>query len=51
MIKKLVFHSTSGKLRKKFVNYLKIFIHRNVDKVDNSVENVCLYSRILVKRE
>jgi hypothetical protein len=51
MMKNLVFHNPSGKLRKKFVNYLKNFIHRNVDKGDNSVENVCLYRRFLTKRE
>mgnify|MGYP000233855788 CR=1 FL=1 len=45
MIKKLVFHMDSGKLRKKFVNSLKNLIHRNVDKVDNSVENVCLHPK------
>lgn len=51
MMKKLVFHKISGKLRKKFVNCLKFFIHKIVDKGDNSVENICLYIGIPVKRE
>lgn len=51
MIKKLLFHIASGKLRKKFVKCLKFFIHKIVDKGDNSVENICLYIGIPVKRE
>ncbi len=51
MIKKLVFHNNGGKLRKKFVNCPKGFIHTNVDKVDNLVENIRLYIKIPRKRE